>query len=100
MLNLNKKLSYNELKNFKKLINRRKKREPIAYILKKKNFGKKSFQINSNVLIPRPDTEIISRSSIKIFTFNSSKSILEIGTGSGCIILSVLMKEKNAMLKH
>ena len=65
LLNLNKKLTSKELKYFKNLLNRRKKKEPIAYILEKKEFWKQSFQINSNVLIPRPDTEIVVEEVLK-----------------------------------
>ena len=99
LLNLNKKLSFKELKYFKKLLNRRKKKEPIAYILEKKEFWKQSFQINSNVLIPRPDTEILVEEVLKRLPLSSSKSILEIGTGSGCIVLSVLSERKNCYAK-
>ena len=99
LLNLNKKLSFKEFKYFKKLIDRRKKKEPIAYILNKKEFWKTSFHINSDVLIPRPDTEILVEELINQIPVNSSKSILEIGTGSGCIILSVLAERKKCYAK-
>jgi release factor glutamine methyltransferase len=99
LLNLDNILSSKQLKYFKKLINRRKKKEPIAYILKKKEFWKNSFTINSNVLIPRPDTEIMVEQIFKYFPSNCSKSILEIGTGSGCIILSILAERKNCYAK-
>ena len=99
LLNLNKKLSFKEFKYFKKLIDRRKKKEPIAYILNKKEFWKNSFHVNSDVLIPRPDTEILVEELINQIPVNSSKSILEIGTGSGCIILSVLAERKKCYAK-
>ena len=99
LLNLNKKLSFKEFKYFKKLIDRRKKKEPIAYILNKKEFWKNSFHVNSDVLIPRPDTEILVEQLINQIPVNSSKSILEIGTGSGCIILSVLAERKKCYAK-
>ena len=99
LLNLNKKLSFKEFKYFKKLIDRRKKKEPIAYILNKKEFWKNSFHINSDVLIPRPDTEILVEQLVNQIPVNSSKSILEIGTGSGCIILSVLAERKKCYAK-
>ena len=99
LLNLNKKLSFKEFKYFKKLIDRRKKNEPIAYILNKKEFWKNSFHVNSDVLIPRPDTEILVEQLINQIPVNSSKSILEIGTGSGCIILSVLAERKKCYAK-
>ena len=99
LTNLDKKLSYQQLKNFKNLIERRKKREPVAYILNKKEFWKKNFQVNSDVLIPRPDTEVLVEQVLKYLPLHSSKSILEIGTGSGCIILSVLAERKKCYAK-
>ena len=100
LTNLDKKLSYQQLKNFKNLIERRKKREPVAYILNKKEFWKKNFQVNSDVLIPRPDTEVLVEQVLKYLPLHSSKSILEIGTGSGCIILSVLAERKKCYAKQ
>ncbi len=99
LTNLDKKLSNQQLKNFKNLIERRKKREPVAYILNKKEFWKKNFQVNSDVLIPRPDTEVLVEQVLKYLPLHSSKSILEIGTGSGCIILSVLAERKKCYAK-
>tara|TARA_Y100000590_G_scaffold204824_1_gene232298 strand:+ start:543 stop:1385 length:843 start_codon:yes stop_codon:yes gene_type:complete len=99
LLKLDNILSPQQFTYFKKLINRRKKKEPIAYILKKKEFWKKSFIINPHVLIPRPDTEIIVEQIFKYLPLNSAKSILEIGTGSGCIILSILAERKNCYAK-
>ena len=79
----------NDVKKFRYLINRRMTREPIAYILRNKEFWKYNFYVNQNVLIPRPDTEIIIEEILKIFKKNQKKSILDIGTGSGCIIISL-----------
>jgi len=90
LLNLNEKISSKDFKFFKKSIKRRKKKEPIAYIIGHKEFWKEKFKVNSNVLIPRPDTEIIVEEVLKTIPLKSSKNILDIGTGSGCIILSIL----------
>ena len=79
----------NDVKKFRYLINRRMTGEPIAYILRNKEFWKYNFYVNHNVLIPRPDTEIIIEEILKIFKKNQKKSILDIGTGSGCIIISL-----------
>jgi len=75
---------------FNKLLERRTKGEPIAYILKKKDFWKSTFFVNKDVLIPRPDTEILIEEILKISNENQKLSILDIGTGSGCIIISLL----------
>ena len=68
---------------------------PIAYLIKKKEFWKHNFYINQNVLIPRPDTELLVEETLKLFNINSKLNILDIGTGSGCILLSILNERKN-----
>ena len=79
----------NDVKKFRSLINRRMTGEPIAYILRNKEFWKYNFYVDQNVLIPRPDTEIIIEEILKIFKKSQKKSVLDIGTGSGCIIISL-----------
>ena len=95
----NKKVSLNTLRRYKVLIERRKKGEPVAYLTGKKEFFFLDFTVDQNVLVPRPDTEILVECLIKylnklktsIFDFRFSKFILlDIGTGSGCIPISVL----------
>ena len=82
-------LNENQINIYKDLINRRKSGEPIAYILNKKEFWKHNFYVNQNVLIPRPDTEVIVEETIKLLNRNKRKFVLDIGTGSGCIIISL-----------
>ena len=74
---------------FKKYLDRRSKNEPMAYILEEKEFWSKNFRVNKNTLIPRPETELLVDELIKLFN-NKKISILDIGTGSGCIIISLL----------
>ena len=95
IINLNQKVSKTVVQNFKKLISRRANREPLAYILKKKEFWSKDFFVDRSTLIPRPETELLCEKIIKIFN-NKSLYILDIGTGSGCIILSILGELKGA----
>jgi len=95
ILNAKEILNSNQLDNFNSLIERRKNGEPIAYLINKKEFWKDEFYINKNVLIPRPDTEIIIEQVLKIYSKNSQLQILDIGTGSGCIILSILKERAN-----
>ena len=95
ILNSKEILNSNQLDNFNSLIERRKNGEPIAYLINKKEFWKDEFYINKNVLIPRPDTEIIIEQVLKIYSKNSQLQILDIGTGSGCIILSILKERAN-----
>ena len=99
LLNLNNKININDLKIFKNLILRRRKKEPVAYILGYKEFWKEKFKVNSSVLIPRPDTEIIVEEVLKTIPLNSSKNILDIGTGSGCIALSILRDREKCYVK-
>ena len=86
-----------ELSQYKELIQRRKKSEPIAYIINKKEFWKDTFFIDSSVLIPRPDSEIIIETAIKYFPdTNQNLKMLDLGTGSGCLIISLLREYKNS----
>jgi len=80
---------------FNSLIERRKKGEPIAYLINKKEFWKNEFYVNKDVLIPRPDTELIVEEVLKIYSKNSQLQVLDIGTGSGCILLSILKERAN-----
>ena len=95
ILNLDKKIQNKEAKNFFDFIERRRKNEPISYIIGYKEFWKKNFIINNSVLIPRPDTETLVEQVLKEISIESSKKILDIGTGSGCIIISILNERKN-----
>jgi release factor glutamine methyltransferase len=90
-----KKVSRSIIIKFNKLITRRSTREPMAYILKKKEFWSKSFFVNKNALIPRPETELLCDIIIKVIK-KKNPYILDIGTGSGCILLSILSEIKKA----
>ena len=83
------------INNFNKLILRRSKKEPIAYILKKREFWSKDFFVNQNTLIPRPETELLCEQLIKIFK-GKSINFLDIGTGTGCILLTILSEINEA----
>ena len=84
-----------QLEKFKSLIERRKKGEPIAYLINKKEFWKDEFFVNKDVLIPRPDTELIIEQVLKIYSKDKQIQVLDIGTGSGCILLSILKERPN-----
>ena len=81
------------VKEYDMAIGRRIKKEPVAYIIGKKEFWSKDFIVNRNTLIPRPETEILVHKVIRYFK-NKRINILDIGTGTGCILLSIL-KELN-----
>ena len=96
LLNLDKRINNNEMTKFKNLIDRRKKKEPVAYIVGNKNFWKSSFKVNKDVLIPRPETEHLVEEVLKIIPKNASFNVLDIGTGSGCIIISIILERKKS----
>ena len=95
IINSEKKVSNSIVNNFNKLIIRRSTKEPIAYILKKKEFWSKIFFVNKNTLIPRPETELLCDIVVKKIK-SRNPYILDIGTGTGCILLSVLSEIKKA----
>jgi release factor glutamine methyltransferase len=95
ILNSKEILNRQQLVNFNSFINRRKNHEPIAYLVNRKEFWKDEFYINKNVLIPRPDTELMIEQTLKIYSYKSQSQILDIGTGSGCILLSILKERPN-----
>ena len=94
ILNLNRQLNNQDYKLFRELIISRSKNKPIAYLIGKKSFWKYEFEINDKVLIPRPDTELIVEQVLNIYKNKQNINFLEIGVGSGCIILSILKEKK------
>ena len=95
ILNPKEHLNSEQLDKFKSLIERRRKREPIAYLTNKKEFWKNEFFVNKDVLIPRPDTELIIEQVLKIYSKDKQLQVLDVGTGSGCILLSILKERPN-----
>ena len=89
LINLDEKIEEKKVFIFKEYLKRRSKNEPIAYILGQKEFWSKNFKVSKDTLIPRPETELLVSELLKIYTAKNI-SILDIGTGSGCIILSLL----------
>ncbi len=89
LINLDQDVSEKKFSNFKEYLIRRSNHEPIAYILGEKEFWSKKFNVNKDTLIPRPETELLVENLVKIYK-GKKISILDIGTGSGCIIISLL----------
>ena len=95
ILNLNQDISKKEFNCFQEMINQRLKGKPIAYLTRKKFFWKYEFSVNEKVLIPRPDTEIIVEQVLRIYKKRNKINFLDIGFGSGCILLSILKERKD-----
>ena len=96
LTNIEQKIDKKKVLLFKKYLQRRSKNEPIAYILGEKEFWSSAFYVNNNTLIPRPETELLVDKLLEIFK-NKNISILDIGTGSGCIIVSLLNNLKSSI---
>ncbi len=94
ILNIRNTLTQEKFNYFKYLIRKRAKGKPIAYLLKKKFFWKYEFYVDENVLIPRPDTELIVEAILNLTKNKKFLNILDVGVGSGCILLSVLKEKK------
>ena len=87
--------SLNEVESLQKeeffnLIYRRRKNEPIAYIINNKDFWRDKFITDKNVLIPRPDSEHLVEQTLRLIKKDQGKRILDVGVGSGCLSISIL----------
>ena len=80
---------------YKILIKKRSYRKPIAQLTNKKFFWNSEFYVNNETLIPRPETELIIENILKLTKHRNNLNILDIGIGSGCILLSILKEKKN-----
>lgn len=94
-----------EYARFRRYIRRRKTGEPIAYILGHKEFYDLDFLVNKNVLIPRPETEQLVEWGIKYIKKQSTPSgeavtVLDIGTGSGCIVIALSVNSQLLPVKY
>lgn len=89
-LDMDRPLSDEELASYRVLLKRRAEKEPIAYILGRKEFYSHDFIVNRDVLIPRPETEILVEKAIEIAPKDSA--VFEIGVGSGAVIISILLE--------
>ncbi len=83
------KFSFAEITQLENLISRYESHEPVSKILNKRGFWNSEFFVNEDVLDPRPETEIIIERTLEVFSKNQEFNFLDIGTGSGCILLSI-----------
>jgi len=95
VLNNDENLKSEELNEFEKLIKERSKRKPIAYLINSKQFWKYEFQVTNDTLIPRPDSEILIEEVLKISKNKNKIKVLDIGVGSGCLLVSILKERKD-----
>ncbi len=95
LINSSNHINKNDLNNFYKLIEQRSLGNPVAYLTKKKSFWKSEFFITKDTLIPRPDTELIVENILSLTKQRNKINILDIGVGSGCILLSILKERVN-----
>ena len=98
LLNLDKKINQSDIKKYDFYVNLRNQYKPISQIINYKFFWKYKFFVNKDVLIPRPETELIIEKILKILPKKSEKNILEIGTGSGCIAISLIKERPNCRI--
>ena len=95
LLNPTKILTKIEFVNFYNLIKLRSTGNPIAYLTNKKFFWNSEFIVTQDTLIPRPDTELAVENILNLTKQKNNINILDIGIGSGCILLSILKERKN-----
>jgi len=79
-----------ELKAFKALIQRRVRREPVAYIVGKKEFWSLDLKVTADVLIPRPETECLVEQALALLDTDRCLQVLDLGTGSAAIVLALV----------
>lgn len=95
VFNYDKMINQTMFDEFIDLIYQRSNGKPIAYLIEKKDFWNSEFKVSEDVLIPRPDSEIIIEQTLRLTKNKSQMNILDIGIGSGCLLLSILKERKD-----
>lgn len=91
-------LNSDEIATFKYLIIRRSQGEPIAYLTGQREFWSRDFTVNNSILIPRADTELLIELSLILIPKDRSCKILDLGTGSGIIGITLALERPNSMV--
>ncbi len=92
-------LSESELAPYRQLVDRRGRAEPVAYLVGHKEFMKLDFEVTPNVMIPSPDTELLVQRAVALVREQSGEvRVADVGTGSGCIAISIAHYAANARL--
>ncbi len=99
-LNFDRPLTEREVEDYRQLVKRRAKGEPVAYITGKKEFFGFEFKVRKGVLIPRPETETLVEEALKLIKGKKGLKVVDVGTGSGCIAITVckLTKGENTII--
>lgn len=95
-LHYDKPLSESELADYRAMVTRRAKREPLQHILGSQEFCGLDFEVTADVLIPRHDTEVLVSQAVSLMP--DASSLLDIGTGSGCIAVSLAVRYPEAAI--
>jgi len=91
-------LGESEAERFDAMLSRRMRREPLAYILGRKEFFSLDFEVNSHVLIPRPETETLAGAALDFLKARGEARVLDIGTGSGILAVALAVNEPRARI--
>jgi release factor glutamine methyltransferase len=94
----NKQLEATQLKQFKALIEERRKGMPVAYLTGHREFWSRDFQVTPDVLIPRPDTELLIELSLQLIPSDQSVKLIDLGTGSGIIAITLAAERPHAQV--
>lgn len=97
-LDLDRPLAPDELARIRELVGRRRKREPVAYILGKRDFYGRTFEVTKDVLIPRPDTEILVERALAHLPADEPRRVLDLCTGSGCVAICLAALRASAVV--
>lgn len=97
-LDLDRPLAPPELAAIRELVGRRRRREPVAYVLGRRDFYGRTFVVSPAVLVPRPDTEVVVESVVKRLPTDRPLRVLDLCTGSGCIGLTIAAERPNVQV--